>query len=51
MYTYPNVIELANMLNIQLIPIEGDMYGMNPDAFKITVYIKQYKWSVLNPIM
>lgn len=31
MHTYPNFIELANMLNIQLIPIEGDLFGMNPE--------------------
>lgn len=31
MYTYPNFIQLANMLNIQLIPIEGDTFGMKPE--------------------
>lgn len=30
-YTYPNFIQLANMLNIQLIPIEGDAFGMKPE--------------------
>ncbi|AJS58642.1 aminotransferase-like domain-containing protein [Paenibacillus sp. IHBB 10380] len=30
-YTYPNFIELANILNIQLIPIEGDQLGMMPE--------------------
>jgi Transcriptional regulators containing a DNA-binding HTH domain and an aminotransferase domain (MocR family) and their eukaryotic orthologs len=30
-YTYPNFIQLANMLNIQLIPIEGDTFGMKPE--------------------
>ncbi|WP_423335444.1 PLP-dependent aminotransferase family protein [Neobacillus sp. 19] len=30
-YTYPNFIELAKMLNIQLIPIEGDESGIKPD--------------------
>jgi len=30
-YTYPNFIQLANMLNIQLIPIEGDIFGINPE--------------------
>lgn len=30
-YTYPNFIELANMLNIQLVPIVGDGIGMLPD--------------------
>ncbi|WP_069998079.1 aminotransferase-like domain-containing protein [Cellulosilyticum sp. I15G10I2] len=31
MYTYPNFIELASMLNIQLIPIRHDIFGMNPE--------------------
>jgi DNA-binding transcriptional MocR family regulator len=31
MYTYPNFIELANVLNIQLIPIKGDLLGMKPE--------------------
>lgn len=30
-YTYPNFIQLANMLNIQLIPVEGDIFGMKPE--------------------
>ena len=30
-YTYPNFIELANMLDIQLIPIKGDNVGMKPE--------------------
>ncbi|MED3561102.1 PLP-dependent aminotransferase family protein, partial [Bacillus xiapuensis] len=30
-YTYPNFIELAKILNIQLVPIEGDELGMNPE--------------------
>lgn len=30
-YTYPNFIELANMLSIQLIPILGDSLGMLPE--------------------
>lgn len=49
MYTYPNVIELANMLNIQLIPIEGDMYGMNPDALKLQCILNNIKGVYLIP--
>lgn len=30
-YTYPNFIELANMLNIHLVPVEGDIFGMIPE--------------------
>ncbi|MED4202909.1 PLP-dependent aminotransferase family protein [Neobacillus mesonae] len=30
-YTYPNFIELAKFLNIQLIPIDGDESGMLPE--------------------
>jgi DNA-binding transcriptional MocR family regulator len=30
-YTHPNFINLANMLNIQLVPIAGDHDGMMPD--------------------
>ncbi|SMF84692.1 transcriptional regulator, GntR family [Paenibacillus uliginis N3/975] len=30
-YTYPNFIELANILNIQLVPVEGDTSGMLPE--------------------
>ncbi|OKP76225.1 GntR family transcriptional regulator [Paenibacillus sp. P3E] len=33
-YTYPNFIELANILNIQLVPIEGDDWGMLPDRLE-----------------
>lgn len=33
-YTYPNFIQLANMLNIQLIPIEGDAFGMKPEELE-----------------
>ncbi len=33
-YTYPNFIGLANMLNIQLIPVKGDRYGMNPSELE-----------------
>jgi DNA-binding transcriptional MocR family regulator len=34
LYTYSNLIELAKLLRIILIPIEGDQYGMCPEALK-----------------
>ncbi len=34
MFTHPNFISLANMLNIQLVPIAGDASGMLPDALE-----------------
>lgn len=33
-YTYPNFIELAKTMNIQLIPIEGDEQGMKPEKLE-----------------
>ncbi|MDF3257407.1 PLP-dependent aminotransferase family protein [Bacillus velezensis] len=33
-YTYPNFIELANMLNINLVPIDGDFFGMVPERLE-----------------
>ncbi|MCY8859109.1 PLP-dependent aminotransferase family protein [Bacillus atrophaeus] len=33
-YTYPNFIELANMLNISLVPIDGDSFGMMPERLE-----------------
>ena len=32
LYTHPNFISLANMLNIQLLPVAGDDGGMLPEA-------------------
>lgn len=33
-YTYSNFIELAKMLHIQLVPIAGDAFGMQPDELE-----------------
>lgn len=33
-YTYPNFIGLANLLHIQLIPVENDKHGMLPDSLE-----------------
>jgi DNA-binding transcriptional MocR family regulator len=34
-FTHPNFINLAKLLNIQLVPIEGDEKGMLPDALDV----------------
>ncbi|GKU85154.1 PLP-dependent aminotransferase family protein [Niallia sp. NCCP-28] len=34
-YTYPNFIELASMLNISLIPIESDIFGMSAEVLEM----------------
>ncbi|WP_231928956.1 aminotransferase class I/II-fold pyridoxal phosphate-dependent enzyme [Brevibacillus sp. SKDU10] len=39
-YAYPNFIELANMLNIQLIPVAGDALGMLPDQLDFATPLK-----------
>lgn len=33
-YTYPNFISLANLLYLQLVPIENDEYGMCPELLE-----------------
>ncbi|CCF16980.1 transcriptional regulator, GntR family with aminotransferase domain [Brevibacillus laterosporus GI-9] len=39
-YAYPNLIELANMLNIQPIPVAGDALGMLPDELDFATPLK-----------
>ncbi|HAS02030.1 GntR family transcriptional regulator [Brevibacillus laterosporus] len=39
-YAYPNLIELAIMLNIQLIPVVGDALGMLPDQLDFATPLK-----------
>lgn len=34
-YTYPNFIKLASMLNISLIPVESDSFGMSPEGLEM----------------
>lgn len=48
-YTYTNFIQLANMLNIQLIPIEGDIYGMKPDILDIQCKLNNIQGVYLIP--
>lgn len=48
-YTYPNFIELANMLNIQLIPIEADSLGIIPERLDLICSINSIKGIYINP--
>ncbi len=48
-YTYPNFIELAKMLNIQLIPIEGDESGMKPEGLEAVCRTNQLQGIYLSP--
>ncbi|QUH25850.1 PLP-dependent aminotransferase family protein [Serpentinicella alkaliphila] len=49
MYTYPNFIELANMLNIKLIPIKGDAFGMNPEDLDVQCKLNSIQGIYLTP--
>ncbi|WP_369361726.1 PLP-dependent aminotransferase family protein [Priestia megaterium] len=48
-YTYPNFIELANMLNIQLVPVGGDTLGMIPDQLDFICRKNNLQGIYLNP--
>lgn len=48
-YTYPNFIELANMLNIQLIPIKGDVFGMKPEELDSQCKLNNIQGTYLMP--
>jgi DNA-binding transcriptional MocR family regulator len=48
-YTYPNFIELAKILNIQLIPIEGDEFGMKPERLDAVCRINALQGIYLSP--
>lgn len=48
-YTYPNFIELANMLNIQLIPISGDLFGMKADELDMQCKLNNIQGIYLTP--
>ncbi len=49
MYTYTNFIQLANMLNIRLIPIEGDIYGMKPNTLDMQCKLNNIQGVYLVP--
>ena len=50
-YTYPNFIELANMLNIHLIPIEGDTFGMMPERLDAACRTKSFTRNLFNSFL
>ncbi|MEK4730429.1 MULTISPECIES: PLP-dependent aminotransferase family protein [unclassified Paenibacillus] len=48
-HTYPNFIELANLLNIQLVPIDGDTSGMLPESLEKSCNTNHIKGIYLIP--
>ncbi|MDP4108081.1 MAG: PLP-dependent aminotransferase family protein, partial [Bacillota bacterium] len=48
-YTYPNFIELAKILNIQLVPIEGDELGMKPERLDAVCRTNPMKGIYVSP--
>ncbi|MEH7118131.1 PLP-dependent aminotransferase family protein [Neobacillus vireti] len=48
-YTYPNFIELAKILNIQLVPIEGDELGMKPEKLDAVCRTNSLQGIYLSP--
>lgn len=48
-FTYANFKDLANMLNIQLTPIESDEYGMSPTSLIQACELKNLKGLYLMP--
>lgn len=49
MYTYPNFMELAKALNIQLIPTEGDEFGMKPESLDAVCRTNSVQGIYLSP--
>ncbi|MCM3768625.1 PLP-dependent aminotransferase family protein [Neobacillus niacini] len=49
LYTYPNFVDLAKIMNIQLIPIEGDEQGMSPDRLDAVCRNTPLQGIYLNP--
>lgn len=48
-YTYPNFINLANMLNVQLVPIRGDAEGMEPEELEKACKLHEIRGVYLMP--
>ena len=48
-YSYPNFISLAKLLNIQLIAVESDEYGMRPDVLELNCKTNGIKGIYLVP--
>ena len=49
LYTHPNFKNLANLLNIQLIPVAGDEFGMSPDGLDTVCKLNNIKGIYLMP--
>ena len=49
LFSYPNFIGLANLLNIQLIAIENDEYGMIPECLEMNCKVNGIKGIYLVP--
>jgi DNA-binding transcriptional MocR family regulator len=50
-YTYPGIINLAGVLHIRLVPVEGDGEGMRPDALEKAAARHHLKAVYLIPTM
>lgn len=48
-YTYPNFISLANLLYLQLVPIENDEWGMRPDRLESACTLQKIKGIYMMP--
>ncbi len=48
-YTYPNFISLANLLYLQLVPIESDGWGMRPDKLENACILQKVKGIYMMP--
>lgn len=48
-YTYPNFISLANLLYLQLVPIESDENGMSPDRLENACTLQKIKGIYMMP--
>jgi Transcriptional regulators containing a DNA-binding HTH domain and an aminotransferase domain (MocR family) and their eukaryotic orthologs len=48
-YTYPSFIAIANTLNIQLVPVKNDEFGMKPDELDKLCRINKIKGIYLMP--
>lgn len=48
-YTYPNFISLANLLYLQLVPIENDEWGMCPERLESACALQKIKGVYMMP--
>ncbi len=50
-HTYPGIINLAAVLHIRLVPVEGDSEGMRPDALEKAAACHRFKGVYLIPTL